>query len=44
MSNTKSEKRDEKLRKRKIKEKRGGTLSSQVLKTQVNKHYAKEKK
>ena len=44
MLKTKSETREEKSRKKKIKEKKGGTLSAQVLRTQTNKQYAKEKK
>ena len=46
MSNqkTKSEKREKLSQKKKIKEKKGGTLAGQFLKTKTSQNYLKEKK
>ncbi|MFH1456585.1 MAG: hypothetical protein ABIF17_00545 [Patescibacteria group bacterium] len=41
---TKQEKREELLRKKKIKQKKGGTLAGQILRTQVSKNYECRKK
>lgn len=37
---TKQEKREEILRKKKIKEKKGGTLAGQISRTQISKNYS----
>ena len=37
---TKQEKREEILRKKKIKQKKGGTLAGQILHTKLSKNYA----
>ncbi len=37
---TKQEKREELLRKKKIKQKKGGTLAGQVSRTQISKNYS----
>ena len=43
-TNTKQHKREEIARKKKIKAKKGGTLSGQILRTQVSGKYAGVKK
>jgi len=41
---TKSEKREELTRKKKIKQKKGGTLAGQISRTRTSKNYLHEKK